>query len=260
MAATVRFALAVRSAFAPDGLSLSQSNGPGAYQEVRTSTCPSCPGGRVTDCSRSIRLTSSHPGSQIELGWPRASVTTSVRSVDGQRVVVRARVLRDLDKLAEIAARVQRLDGYPGKHLSDLRAFLVAEDALGAWVAELAGHLVGHVALHRSSLPVVMDRAREVLGVASDDELAVVARLIVDPAARRAGVGRALLEHASAAAREFGRQPILDVVKRYDAANALYTVAGWTNAGEVEMRFADGSVLESYVYVLPTANEAKRLQ
>src|SRR5262245_20050425 len=34
MAATVRVARAVRSAFQPDGLSLWQSNGPGAYQEV----------------------------------------------------------------------------------------------------------------------------------------------------------------------------------------------------------------------------------
>lgn len=34
MAATVRVARAVRSAFEPDGLSLWQSNGPGAHQEV----------------------------------------------------------------------------------------------------------------------------------------------------------------------------------------------------------------------------------
>ena len=54
-------------------------------------------------------------------------------------------------------------------------------DGLGAWVAELDGEVVGHVALHRSSLPVVMGRAREALRAASGDELAVVARLIVDP-------------------------------------------------------------------------------
>jgi histidine triad (HIT) family protein len=34
MSATVRVARAVRSAFRPDGLSLWQSNGPGAHQEV----------------------------------------------------------------------------------------------------------------------------------------------------------------------------------------------------------------------------------
>jgi ribosomal protein S18 acetylase RimI-like enzyme len=99
-----------------------------------------------------------------------------------------------------------------------------------------------------------MDQARKALGAPSDDDLAVVARLIVDPRKRRIGAGRALLDHAARAARH--RHPILDVATRYEAANALYTAAGWTNAGEVEMRFADGTVLQSYVYVAPTTETA----
>ena len=181
---------------------------------------------------------------------------TSTDPQGGERLVVRSREPRDLDKLAEIAAEVQHNDGYPGKHLRDLRAFLDSGDALGAWVAEFDGQVVAHVALHRSSLPVVMSRAREVLGAASDDELAVVARLIVDPGMRRVGVGRALLEQAAAAARSLDRHPILDVVTRYEAANALYRAASWTNAGEVEMRFADGTVLLSYVYLAPVIDKA----
>jgi GNAT superfamily N-acetyltransferase len=85
----------------------------------------------------------------------------------------------------------------------------------------------------------------------SDDELAVVARLIVDPGARRTGAGQALLDRAATAARELGRHPILDVVTRYAAANALYRASGWTDAGEVEMRFSDGTVLQSSVYLAP---------
>ena len=185
---------------------------------------------------------------------------TSTDPQVGEGLVVRAREPRDLDKLAEIAAEVQHYDGYHGRHLRDLRAFLVSDDGLGAWVAELDGQVVGHVALHRSSLPVVMGRAREALGAASDDELAVVARLIVDPGMRRVGAGRALLEHAAAAARNLDRHPILDVVTRYDAANALYRAAGWTNAGEVEMRFVDGTVLLSYVYLAPLIDMAVHLQ
>ena len=151
-----------------------------------------------------------------------------------------------------MAAEVQANDGYPGKRPRDLRAFLLADDALGAWVADLDGQVVGHVALHATSLPVVMDRARQALGAASDDELAVVARLIVDPRKRRIGAGRALLEYAARAAQHRQRHAILDVVTRYEAANALYTATGWMNAGEVEMRFANGTVLLSYVYVAPT--------
>lgn len=188
--------------------------------------------------------------------WPPTSVPTSRDAAGAGRLVVRERELRDLDALAAIAAEVQVNDGYPGKRPQDLRAFLVADDALGAWVAELNGQVVGHVALHATSLPVVVDRARTALGAPSDDDLAVVARLIVDPRKRRMGGGRALLDHAAGAAWRRQRHPILDVVTRYEAANALYTAAGWTNVGEVEMRFADGTVLQSYVYVAPTTETA----
>ena len=166
--------------------------------------------------------------------------------------MIRDREDRDLDALAELAAEVQSNDGYPGRRPRDLRAFLVSDDALGAWVAERDGSVAGHVALHRASLPVVMECARRTLAVTADDELAVVARLIVSPAARREGIGSLLLERAASAARGIGRHPILDVVTRYDAASALYLAAGWVNAGQVEMRFADGTTLSSYVYVAPT--------
>lgn len=173
-------------------------------------------------------------------------------TAEGVRLIVREREPRDLDALEVIAAEVQANDGYPGKRPRDLRSFLVADDALGAWIAELDGQVVGHVALHASSLPVVMDRARQALGASADDELAVVARLIVDPRKRRIGAGRALLEYAVGAAQHRRRHAILDVVTRYEAAIALYESAGWMNAGEVEMRFADDTILQSYVYVAPT--------
>lgn len=174
--------------------------------------------------------------------------------VDGMRptggVLVRARTDADLDVLVRIVAAVQEHDGYPGRHLCDLRGFLVSDDALGALVAHREGRIVGHVAFHEQSLPVVMRTAGEALGRA-DHELAVVARLIVDPAERRCGAGRALLDAAATAARHLGRHPILDVVTGYDAANALYRSCGWLNLGEVEMVFRDGTVLRSYVYAAP---------
>lgn len=166
-------------------------------------------------------------------------------------VLVRERTDADLDQLVRIAGAVQEHDGYPGRRPRDLRAFLVADDALGAWVAHCDGRLVGHVALHEQSLPVVMRTAGEALGRA-DHELAVVARLIVDPVARRCGAGSALLEAAVAAARDLRRHALLDVVTRYEAANALYRSRGWLNLGEVEMAFRDGTVLRSYVYAAPS--------
>ena len=166
------------------------------------------------------------------------------------RVLVRPRVDTDMAALIRIAALVQETDGYPGRRPRDLRAFLDAPDALGAWVAECDGAVAGHVALHRDSLPVVMARAATELE-RDVSHLAAVARLVVDPSARRRGVGRALLETAADHARRRGLHPVLDVATHYDAANALYRSCGWRNVGEVTMVFGDGATLQSYVYVAP---------
>jgi GNAT superfamily N-acetyltransferase len=176
-------------------------------------------------------------------------------ALEPRRLVIRAREERHLDELATIAVEVQRRDGYPGPHVRDLKSFLVVADALGAWIAELDGRTLGQVVLRRSAPPVVMTCAREALGVTSDDELAVVARLIVDPRMRRLGAGQALLGQAAAAARAVGRHPILDVATRHVAASSLYDAARWTNVGEVEVKFPDEIVIQAFVYIAPPDHE-----
>ena len=166
-------------------------------------------------------------------------------------VVVRPRNRGDIEAVARIAAAVQAADGYPGAKLRDLTAFVASSDALAAWVAERDGVIAGHVALHPESLPVVMGKASDVLGVDAS-RLAAVARLIVDPAARRCGIGRALLEAAAGDARRRGLVPILDVVSAYAPAIALYERCGWRKLGEVRMVFPDVE-LDSYVFVAPLA-------
>jgi GNAT superfamily N-acetyltransferase len=156
-----------------------------------------------------------------------------------------------LDAATGVVVR-PRLDGYSGRRPRDLRAFLDSPDALSAWVAEYDGRIAGHVAVHRKSLPVVMATAAAAVNRKTGG-LAVVARLIVDPAMRRLGVGRALLGAGAAAARRQGRHPVLDVATHYQAAIALYVSCGWRNAGEVTMVFGDGTNLQSYVYVAPPA-------
>jgi GNAT superfamily N-acetyltransferase len=165
-------------------------------------------------------------------------------------VHIRPRTADDLDELEQIARHVQTHDGYPGVAPRDMRRFLASSDALDAWVAECDGEVAGHVALHRSSLDVVMDRAATFLRT-DRANLAVVARLIADPKCRRRGVGRALLTAAAGDARRRELHPILDVVTEYAPAIALYEACGWQNAGDVTMVFRDGLTLHSYVYVAP---------
>lgn len=165
-------------------------------------------------------------------------------------VVVRPRVDADLDACVDLAGVVRALDGYPPYLPGGLREFLATPGALGAWVAEVDGALVGHVALHPDSSAPVMALAAEATGLPAA-RLAVVARLLVAPDARRQGLGSRLLGTAAAAARGQDRCPILDVVERFTPAHALYERAGWRRVGTVVVALADGTSIDEAVYVGP---------
>ena len=164
---------------------------------------------------------------------------------------VRAREDRDLEACERLARVVHAADGYPMfVRNDDFRSFVASPHALAAWVAEEHAEIVGHVALHSSTIPDVMRLAAAHLSVPESD-LGVVARLSVAPAARRRGLARRLLDTATAGARERGLVPILDVVTRYDAAIALYERAGWERLGTVGFRFPNGTEIQEFVYRAP---------
>jgi GNAT superfamily N-acetyltransferase len=142
----------------------------------------------------------------------------------------------DLERLTHVAEAASA-DGYPPHRSAELRDFIAAGDELAALVCELDGDVIGHVALHGRAAPAVMDLATDVLG-ASPSSLAAVARLFVDPAARRLRVGTALLEAATQRAHDLRRRPILDVWQGLDGAMRLYESApGWRRVGEVQIDF-----------------------
>jgi GNAT superfamily N-acetyltransferase len=129
---------------------------------------------------------------------------------------------------------------------------------LAAWVAVVDAAVVGHVALHDTGLGVTMAcaaaHARRPPG-----ELALVARLMVGPAARRGGVAHALLESAAAGAHDRGRRPVLDVAIELHAAVRLYESCGWERAGEVVIELDDEPNLPCYVFVGPDLPERRDL-
>jgi ribosomal protein S18 acetylase RimI-like enzyme len=155
-------------------------------------------------------------------------------------VVIRGRTEDDLDALVEAAARVAREDGYPSRWPDDPRAWLRTRDPLGAWVAERAGEMLGHVVLRGPSdhRPVRMwcEQTRE-----DPQGCCVVSRLFVVAAGRGQGVGQALLETVCAAADERGLYPVLDVVETNRAAVRLYHRLGWTKIGTYVDTFHDSA-------------------
>lgn len=168
-------------------------------------------------------------------------------------MLVRERQARDESQLLEIAQLVHEQDGYP-RHLPDsnYRNFLFGHDALGAWVAEDEGCVIGQVALHPRSSAAVMDFAAHALGQ-PEHRLGVVARLLVDPNRRRLGAGAELLARAAGASMALGRWPILDVVQDLASAVLLYERRGWVRLGAVTVTFRGGVTVEEYVYLAPVA-------
>lgn len=164
--------------------------------------------------------------------------------------MIRERLPEDGTALESIAFETHAFDGYPKYLPGDLRSFIVDSGALTAWVAEVDGLVVGHVALHPRSVPEVMKIALDATGL-REDQVAVLARLLVSPSVRGMGIGRALLEHATTAATRLGRRAVLDVVDDHVSAIALYDRSGWTRVGQVEWNLPDGRPLREFVYVSP---------
>jgi GNAT superfamily N-acetyltransferase len=178
---------------------------------------------------------------------------------DDRPVRLRVRTADDLSACEELARDVHAADGYPVEvRDGDFLRFLATPDALGAWVAENELNIVGHVALHRASSPVVMRLARSKLKVPGS-ALGIVARLLVAPSARRLGIGRRLLGVAANEARDRGLAPILDVVSRHRGATALYESEGWTRLGSTRITLMNGKTVNEHVYAAPRRLVEKRV-
>jgi GNAT superfamily N-acetyltransferase len=126
-----------------------------------------------------------------------------------------------------VLAEVHDRDGYPVNWPDRPPEWLAQPSLIGAWVAELAGRIVGHVGLSRSVAGDVAPGLWSVRAGVSADRAAVVSRLFVAPSARGHGIGALLMARAVGAARERRLHPVLDVVASDTAAAALYERLGW---------------------------------
>ncbi len=164
--------------------------------------------------------------------------------------MIRPRVDTDLDVVVALATVVQELDGYPvWLPGGDVLEFMVNPPSQAAWVAEIDGRIVGHIALNRATTPESMQVAAQATG-RSVEEMGVIARLLVAPEVRRQGIGGALVDVCVAAAVEQGLQPMLDVGLRHGSGVAMYDATGWDRVGKVDAVLPNGEIFEEYVYVL----------
>lgn len=161
-------------------------------------------------------------------------------------MVIRRRTDDDLAGLVQITARVRVTDDYP-TYLpdDDYHRFLTRPAALEAWVAEHDGRIRGHAALNAQ----MSQGAMQVLGDKGiDGPVGAVARVLVDPAFRRQGVARELLQTVRTAALAQQRTPVTEVVESSRAAVALYRATGWVELGRTTLSLPDGRALPELVF------------
>jgi GNAT superfamily N-acetyltransferase len=176
-----------------------------------------------------------------------------------------------LDPLAAAIAESHESDRWP-PHWPDLSGgfdvarYLTPRAETVAFVAVDRGTAVGHVALHSTAAPAVMDLASKSLGQPRE-RLAFVARMYVVRTSRRQGVAARLLERVAAHAAALASTAVLDVWEQLTPANSLYEASGWRALGKVTVPFGStcsslcahsGGSISSVVRVAPdTARPAQ---
>jgi GNAT superfamily N-acetyltransferase len=164
--------------------------------------------------------------------------------------IIRERTPADLPAAADALIEIHRTDGYPVEGVADPIAWLTGPTLLRAWVAELAGCIVGHVAI---SEPGTDDAAPRIWREQSGETTPtlVLGRLFVLPDARGHAVGRRLLEAARDESRTRGTRLTLDVMAKDTAAIALYERLGWRRTGETRHDDGTGHGHPALAYVSP---------
>lgn len=165
-------------------------------------------------------------------------------------MVLRPKTPADSEDLVGLAFEVHRRDGYPRHLPDDLAEFMTPDYEDAAWVADMNGQLVGHVALHRATGDPTLPAAQRATGL-GPNSLAVLARLVVAPAARRQGVARELIAIATQHACSRGQRLVLDVVQDCDAAVGLYEDLGWVRVEPLKLPVSHDHPLDLWVYVSP---------
>jgi GNAT superfamily N-acetyltransferase len=170
------------------------------------------------------------------------------------RPIIRPRRADDVSALCEVLATQQPGSRYP--HVWPLpfpvEQFIVREVEEQAWVADVGGRPVGHVAARG-----VVDRDE---GIASRwaeaagtgmDGLVCVSVLFVDRDLRRRGLGGALLDTAVRWGRNAGRVPVLDVVDHAGEAARFYRRRGWVEIGEARPSWLQDTEPPLLLMILP---------
>lgn len=167
-------------------------------------------------------------------------------------VTIRPRRPEDIPALAEVLVRVHARDGYPVEGVAQPEQWISPPHELAAWTAEANGVPIGHIALTHA---ISTDDAAAIWlsqhPGRSPDELAIPARLFVDPEHRRHGAGCLLTEAALRQAVANDLIVVFDVMRKDRDAITLYEALGCRLVGTTEHTHGDGLSEPALIYEAP---------
>jgi GNAT superfamily N-acetyltransferase len=171
-------------------------------------------------------------------------------------VVIRERRAEDVPALAEVLTEQQAATQYPVRWPLPIaiEEFLVRPGEERAWVAEVDGRVVGHVAVYTLGGGL---RAPFIEALGTDD-LAELAVLFVGTDVIGTGIGGRLHDTAVDWIVASGRQPVLDVIPVHDRAVAVYLHRGWQVVGEVRPVWLAPDFPTMTLMTLPSINLSAR--
>lgn len=159
----------------------------------------------------------------------------------------------DVPALVDILVGQQAETRYPF-HWSPDRSpedFLCRAGELEAWVAELDGSVVGHVAIQSVGEDDELATVWATAHGASIAALRCISVLFSDRRLARRGIGSALLERATRQALAAGGAPVLDVVAKHLEARHLYLKRGWFEVGRSRPAWLPAAEEPVYLMILP---------
>lgn len=175
---------------------------------------------------------------------------------------VRQRVPTDLHDLAKVLISVSSAVGYPVEGIAtsaEAEAFINPAAIICAWVATLDDVIVGHV-LVTKSLPgntaaqaYTEQQKQQTTGLHRTAEVVSLGRFFVSPDAYRRGIGRLLLETATAWGEDQGEKLVLDVTTQRQDAIALYEKLGWRKIGEGIYKTHKGEQFQTWLFSSPSS-------
>ncbi|WP_424861984.1 GNAT family N-acetyltransferase [Streptomyces sp. MMS24-I29] len=165
-------------------------------------------------------------------------------------VSIRPRVGSDIVEAAAALKEVHKSDGYPVEGVDYPAEWLTPAGLLGAWVAEAAGRVVGHVAVAEPNGEEAVALWADLNGV-DMGRVGVLARLFVLSEMRGRAVGERLTRAAQAYASSMGLRLVLDVMAKDSAAIRLYERLGWRRIGRIDHEFGNGCTVDALAYVSP---------